>query len=170
VTRQIKGPGTDVMEREYVYADPPISYTDLAEKYGLARSNVAAKAEAGNWFKKREEFRRKVSEETRDAMAEKWAEMQIAIYERLGKLAVKYIDKYEKALDAEDSKIPISTKDMLGMASMVRTLTTDMAARPVSNLVVDPSTGEVFEGDEAEARAAIAKVKALMAGEATDGE
>ena len=167
MTRQIKGPGTDALEREYVYSDPPLSITDLAEMHGLARSNVAAKANAGNWFEKRQDFRRRLAEETRDAMSEKWAEMQIAVYERMGKLAVKYIDEYEKALDA--GEIKVSTRDMLGVASMMRTLTGDMVDKPAANVVVDPSTGDVFDGSAEDARVAIERVKALISGEAADG-
>ena len=155
------------MEREYVYADQPVSITDLAERHGLARSNVAAKAQAGNWFQKREEFRRRLAEETRDAMSEKWAEMQIAVYERMGKLAVKYIDEYEKALDSGDIKV--NTRDMLGVAAMMRTLTGDMVNKPVSSVVVDPTTGDIFDGSAEDARIAIAKVKELIAG-GSDGE
>jgi hypothetical protein len=169
MTRTIKGPGPDVLEREYVYSDPPISITLLAETHGLARSNVAQKALDGHWFQKREEFRRRLSEETRDALAEKWAEMQVAVYERLGKLAVKYIDLYEKALDSGEVKV--GTRDMLGVAAMMRTITGDMAARPVANVVVDPETGDVFDGSAEDARIAIEKVKALIAGKAeSDGE
>jgi hypothetical protein len=155
------------MEREYVYADPPVSITDLAERHGLARSNVAAKAQSGRWFEKREEFRRRLAEETRDAMAEKWAEMQIAVYERLSKTAVAYLDLYEKAL--AEGEIKANTKDMLGIASMMRTLTGDMVNKPVSNVVVDPETGEIFDGSAEDARVAIAKVKELIAGR-SDGE
>lgn len=166
MTRQVKGPGTDVLEREYVYGDPPISISDLAEKYGLARSNVADKANAGKWFQKREEFRRRLAEQTRDAMAEKWAEMQIAVYERLGKTAVAYLDIYEKALAS--GEIKPTTRDMLGIAAMMRTLTGDMVNKPVGSAVVDPETGDVFDGTAEDARIAIEKVKALMAG--GDGE
>lgn len=164
MTRQVKGPGTDVLEREYVYSDPPLSISDLAERHGLARSNVAAKATAGNWFQKREEFRRRLAEETRDALAEKWAEMDIAVHERAAKLAVKYFDIYEKALDS--GEIKPSTRDMLGVAAMMRTYTQDMVEKPVSNVVVDPQTGEIFDGTAEDARAAIEKVKALIAGKA----
>ncbi len=163
MTRQVKGPGTDVLEREYVYSDPPLSISDLAERHGLARSNVAAKATAGNWFQKREEFRRRLAEETRDALAEKWAEMDIAVHERAAKLAVKYFDIYEKALDS--GEIKPSTRDMLGVAAMMRTYTQDMVEKPVSNVVVDPQTGEIFDGTAEDARAAIEKVKALISGE-----
>ena len=169
MTRQIKGPGTDVLEREYVYSDPPLSISDIAERHGLARSNVASKAGAGNWFEKREEFRRRLASETRDAMAEKWSEMQIAVYERGAKLALKYFDIYEKALD--EGEIKPTTRDMLGVAAMMRTFTSDMVEKPVSSVVVDPTTGEIFEGNEDEARAAVATVKALIAGKKeADGE
>lgn len=165
MTRQVKGPGTDALKREYVYADPEISYAKLAEKHGLSVSNVSGKATRGHWVEERERYRRKLAEETRNALGEKWAEMQVAIYERSAKLALKYFDLYESALDSGD--IRPSTRDMLGVAAMMRTFTTDMA-RPVGELV-DPSTGDVFDGTAEEARVAIEKIRALMSGE-PDGE
>jgi hypothetical protein len=161
MTRQVQGPGTDALEREYVYADPAISLTDLAERHGLARSNVTDKARIGHWFEKREEFRRRLADETRDALAEKWAQMQVAVYERLAKTAGRYLDIYEQALESGDIKP--STKDMIGIAAMMRTITGDMAQRPVANVVVG-TDGEVFEGTADDARMAIEKVKELLSG------
>lgn len=166
MTRQVKGPGTDVLEREYVYADPPISITDLAERHGLARSGVADKARAGRWFEKREEFRRKLADQTRDALAEKWAESQIALYERLAKTSTKYLDMFDSALDAGEVKV--NTRDMIAIAAMMRTISTDMANRPVSNAVPEDGESDTFEGSAEEARAMIEKIKRLASGEPGD--
>ena len=165
MTRLIKGPGTDVLENEYVYAEPSISFDDLATKYGLSRSNIAAKARVGQWTKKREDFRRRLREETRAALAERWAEFQTANYERLMKMAAAYLDQYQAALEAGDIKV--STRDMLGIAAMMRTYLSDMTEQPVS----DPKTvnldGE--EIDPSDADAVIAQVRRLMAGGGDDG-
>ncbi len=169
LTRLVKGPSTEALEREYVYADPVVSISDLAERHGLARSNVAAKANAGRWFEKREEFRRKLSDATRDALAEKWAEMRIALYERQAKMAMRYFDLFDAALEAGEVKV--NAKDMLGIAAMMRAYTGDMMQAPVANVVVDPDTGDVFEGTADDARAVIERIKRLQSGEAEpDGE
>lgn len=165
MTRQIKVDAA-VLEREYVYAEPPISLTSLADKHGLARSGVADKARIGKWYEKREDFRRRISEKTRDAMAEKWAEMQSAVYERLMKSGVTYLDIYDKAL--ADGEIKANARDMIAVASMMRTLLEDMARKPTASdpTLVGPE-GEEFEGTEDEARNVIEDVKRLMAGDAS---
>lgn len=165
MTRQVKGPGTDVLEREYVYADPVVSITELAERHGLARSNVADKARIGKWYEKREEFRRRLAEETRDALAEKWAEAQIALYERLAKTATKYLDLFDTALEAGDIKA--NTRDMIAIAAMMRTISTDMADRPAA-VAQQGGESDTFEGTAEEARAMIERIKRLQSGE-TDG-
>lgn len=166
MTRLVKGPGTDVLEREYVYSDPPLSITDLAEKHGLARSNVAAKANAGKWYEKRQEWQRRLKDETRNALAEKWAESQVALYERLAKTATVYLDKFDKALDAGEVKV--NTRDMIAIAAMMRTISTDMADRPVSSPSPDDDD-DTFEGTVEDAKAVIERIKALQSG-AVDGE
>lgn len=165
VTRLAKGPGTDVLEREYVYADPVISLTELADKYGLARSGVADKARIGRWYEKREAFRTRLADKTREAMAERWAEFQTANYERLMKMAATYLDKYQAEL--ETGAIKVSTRDMLGIAAMMRTFLDDMAKQPVSS-PVDVTPGDA--DDPETAAATIEYVKRLMAGgDPTDG-
>ena len=166
MTRLVKGPGTDVLEREYVYSDPPLSISDLAEKHGLARSNVAAKANAGKWYEKRQEYQQKLKDRTRDALAEKWAESQVALYERLAKTATVYLDKFDKALDAGEVKV--NTRDMIAIAAMMRTISTDMADRPVSSPSPDDDD-DTFEGTVEDAKAVIERIKALQSG-AVDGE
>lgn len=152
-----------LLEREYVYAEPPISITELSDKYGLARSGVADKARIGKWYEKRKEFRARVSDDVRNAMAEKWSEMQVAVYERLMKSGIKYLDQYDAALEAGDIKP--NARDMIAVASMMKALLDDMSRKPADQdpRLVSPDDGE-FEGDEAEARDVIERVKALMAG------
>ena len=160
MTRLVKGPGTDVLENEYVYAEPSVSFDDLATKYGLSRSNIAAKARVGQWTKKREDFRRRLREETRAAMAERWSEFQTANYERLMKMAAAYLDQYQKALD--EGEIKVSTRDMLGIAAMMRTYLTDMTEQPaVDPRLVNPDDDEIDPENAAEA---IIKIRQLMAG------
>ena len=157
-----------VLRHEYVYAEPTISITELADKYGLARSGVADKARIGGWYEAREEFRAKVSEGTRDALAEKWVAFQTANYERLMEMAATYLDKYQAALKKDEIKV--STRDMLGIAAMMRTFLADMSRAPADAdpRLVNPD-GEEFTGTEAEARSVIEQVKALMAGGTGDG-
>lgn len=169
MTRLQKGPGTDVLEREYVYADPPISITMLADKYGLARSGVADKARIGKWYEKREAFRQRLSDKTREALAEKWADMQVAVYERLLKSGMTYLDKYDKAL--ENDEIKPSARDMIAVGGMMKALLDEMAQKPAADPTVVGPDGEEFEGTEAEAREAIERIKQLMAGgEEPDGD
>lgn len=162
MTRLQKGPGTVALEREYIYADPPISLTELADKHGLARSNVAAKANSGKWYEKREEFRARLTEKTREALAEKWVEYETANRERLMAVASKYLDKYVEALDA--GEIKVTTRDMLGIAAMQRTIMADIVGKPVVDPKLIGPDGEEFDGSEEDARAVIEQVKALMAG------
>jgi len=165
MTRLRQGPGTEVLEREYIYSDPPISITDLAEKYGLARSGVADKARIGDWYGRRKAFREKVGDTVSDAMAEKWAEMQIAVYERLMRIGVKNLELYEQAI--ETGKIKPSTRDMIAIASMMVSLFDKVAAKPAGERSADP---DEFDGDAEQARSAIDEVKRLMAGVNGGGE
>lgn len=162
MTRLQKGPGTDVLEREYVYADPPISITMLADKYGLARSGVADKARIGKWYEKREAFRQRLSDKTREALAEKWADMQVAVYERLLKSGMVYLDQYDAALEKGDIKP--SARDMIAVGAMMKGLLDTMAQKPVADPTLVGADGEEFEGSPDEAREAIERIKQLMAG------
>ena len=162
MTRLRKGPGTDALEREYVYAEPTISISELADKHGLARSGVADKARIGKWYEKREEFRGKVTADVTAAMAEKWAEMQTAVYERLMKSGITYLDHYDLALEA--GEIKPSARDMIAVASLMKNLLADMSHKPVIDPTLVGPGGEEFEGSEAEARSVIEEVKRLMAG------
>jgi hypothetical protein len=153
----------EALRQEYVYADPPISITELADRHGLARSGVADKARIGHWFKDREEFRNKVTTDVTAALAEKWAEFQVANYERLMKVAADYLDTYQKEL--AEGTIKVNTRDMLGIAAMMRTFLSDMTKQPLDSgtTVIGPD-GEEFSGTDAEARSVIEEVKRLMAG------
>jgi len=168
MTRLRKGPSAAELEREYVYAEPPISITALADRHGLARSGVADKARIGKWYEKREAFRERLSERVTEALAEKWAETQVAVYERLMRVGIRHLDLYEEAV--EKGEIKASTRDMLGVAGMMKSLLDDLAKRPVD--VADPRLvnpdGDDFEGTEADADAVIAQVKRLMAGGVPD--
>ena len=168
MTRLRKGPATETMEREYVYAEPPISITELADKHGLARSGVADKARIGKWYEKREEFRKRLSDKTREAMAEKWAEMQTTVYERLMFSGVKYLDQYDKAL--AEGEIKPSARDMIAIATMMKSLLEDMARKPSADpALVGPGGDEMDPDDPESARAVIEQVRALMAGGAGAG-
>jgi hypothetical protein len=152
-----------MLRHEYIYADPPISITELADKHGLARSGVADKARIGEWYKARQEFRNKVSDRVTEALAEKWSEFQVANYERLMKVAANYLDTYQAELEA--GTIKVNTRDMLGIAAMMRTFLSDMTKQPLDSgtTVIGPD-GEEFSGTDAEARSVIEEVKRLMAG------
>jgi alkylhydroperoxidase/carboxymuconolactone decarboxylase family protein YurZ len=151
-----------MLEREYVYAEPVISITDLAEKYDLARSGVADKARIGKWYEKREAFRAKVADKVTDAMAERWAEMQTTVYERLVQVGLAHLDLHEQAL--KDGKISSSTRDMIAVASMLSSILKELAQKPMG--VADPRQvgGEEFNGTDEEARSTIEYVRRLMAG------
>jgi hypothetical protein len=162
VTRLVKGPGTEVLEREYVYSEPPISLTELADKYDLARSNVADKARIGKWYEKREEFRTRLAEKSREALAERWVEYETANREKLLNVASKFFDKYVEALAS--GEIKVNTRDLLGMVAMQRTLLADVSGKPVIDPKLVNPEGDEFTGSADEAREVIEQVKALMAG------
>ena len=119
-----------VLEREYIFdsGNPPISYTELADKHGLARSGVASKGVAGRWYEKRIEFREQLGEKVVAALGDNWVRYETATREKMMNVGLKYLDKYIEALDSD--KVQINTRDMLGMAAMIRTLLGDVAASP----------------------------------------
>jgi len=129
----------EVLEREYIYdsGTPPISYTELAAKYGLARNTVAEKGIRGRWFERREEFRKTLGIKVTEALGEEWVRFETAAREKLMALGMTYVEKYAKAL--EDGEIKVSTRDMLGVAAMLRTLMGDAAAaKPTEEVLLDP--------------------------------
>lgn len=157
MTRLQKGPGTDVLEREYVFSVEEPSITAIAAKYGLARSNVAAKCRTGNWAKKRSEHLATLDAKTRELMADEWVEFEKANREKLLRVGAKYLDKYVEALEAGEVKV--NTRDMLGIAAMMRVYLSDGAVKPVEDAKVIEA-----EFSEAEAREVIEQVKQLMSG------
>lgn len=173
MTRQIRGPGTAVLEREYVYdmSEPPISFTELADKHGLARSNVAAKGTAGKWYEKRQEFRAKLKAGVREAMTDQVLQAEVAYREKLLHAGGVYLDKYVEALTAEDSKIAVNTKDMLGVAAMLRTIVGDMKAEAQPDTVVVTPGGDVEFADPDKAKKAMADLQRLLeAGDEPEGD
>ena len=119
-----------ILEREYIYdsGTPSISLTELAEKHGLARSNVTAKAQVGRWYERRVEFRKQLGEKTIAALGDSWVAFETATREKMMQVGLSYLDKYVKALEA--GEIKANTRDMLGIAAMIRALMQDTAARP----------------------------------------
>lgn len=152
-----------VLEREYVFdsATPPTSITALADKYGMARSGIAEKARLGRWYEKRKEFRERLGQKTIEALGDKWVAYETSVRERLMQVGLDYLDKYVKAL-AED-KITTNTRDMLGIAAMVRTLLNDTAANPRGEeALIDPESVTL---DPDAYRAAIYEIKRLNQGQ-----
>lgn len=135
-----------ILEREYVFdsGNPPVSLTDLADKYSMARSGIADKARVGRWYERRIEFREQLGEKVVAALGDKWVEFETARREQLMNVAVKYIDKYVEALDS--GEIKMGTRDMLGMAGMLRTLLNDAAASPRGEeALIDPDTAPLSD-------------------------
>ena len=184
MTRLTRGPGTEALRREYVYSDPPISVSDLAAKYGLARSNVAQKCSAGGWTEEREAFRGKLREGVIEALSEKWVEARVAYREKLLAVGGLFLDQYAAMLEADAKaikdapegtevkrQIPITTKDMIGLSAMLRdTMNDALNDLPVPGPVVNPETGDVSFSDPDEARRAIAQARRLMAGSGDAGD
>jgi len=130
-----------VLEREYIFdsGNPPVSLTDLADKYGMARSGIADKARTGRWYERRIEFREQLGEKVVAALGDKWVAYETATREKMMNVGLKYLDKYVEALDRDEIKV--STRDMLGMAAMIRTLLGDAAVNPRGEeALLDPDT------------------------------
>ncbi len=133
-----------VLEREYIFdpSNPPVSLTGLAEKYGMARSGIADKALKGRWYERREEFRTQLGEKVVAALGDEWVGFETATREKLMQTGLKYLDSYIKALD--DGKIVPNTRDMLGVAAMIRTFLGDAAASPKGEeALLDPDTVDI---------------------------
>lgn len=157
----------EVLKREYVYdsSNPPISYTQLAEKYGLARSGVADRAIKEQWHKQREEFREQLGMKTVEALGEQWVKFETATREKMMSVGLKYLDDYTKALN--DGEIKLSTRDMLGVAAMLRTLIGDAAAAKPEDEggPLDPDSIELSEDA---IRAGLRRLELLEAGVTDD--
>jgi len=130
-----------VLEREYVY-DPnpkPISISDLAARYGLARSGVADKAIVGKWFEKRTEFRTTVGMKVTEALADDWAIYATAQRSKMVEAMVKTLDAYIERLDA--GEIKPSVRDAVSVAAALRVLIGDMTANaPAERDLLDPTS------------------------------
>lgn len=149
-----------ILEREYIYdsGNPPISLTALAEKHGMARSNIAAKALTGKWYERRVEFRQSLGEKVVEALGDEWVKYETAVRRKMMDVASSYLDKYIEALDSD--KITVSTRDMLGIAAMMRTLLGDAAAKPEQEGgLIDPETKPL---DPEYYRRALTSVEALL--------
>lgn len=117
----------EVLEREYIFDrnNPPISYTQLAEKHGVARNTVAEKATKGRWYERRKEFRESLGEKVVEALGEEWVRFETAAREKAMDIALNYMNKYEAAMEA--GEIKVSTRDFLGVMAMLRTFLGDAA-------------------------------------------
>lgn len=137
----------EVLEREYIYdaENPPVSITRLAERHGLARNTVAEKAIRGRWFERRKEFRENLGIKVTEALGDEWAKLEAATREKLMSLGSTYLDQYMKKLVAEE--VPLTTKDALGVAAMMRTLINDAANAKTSSdgevLLHDPDAADL---------------------------
>jgi hypothetical protein len=130
-----------LLEREYIFdsSNPPVSITGLAERHGMARSGIAEKALKGRWYERRIEFREQLGEKVVAALGDEWVGFESATRKKLMDTALTYLDKYVEALD--DGTIKPTTRDMLGVAAMIRTLLGDAAASPQGEeTLLDPDT------------------------------
>lgn len=156
----------EVLEREYIFdsSTPPVSFTALAERHGLARNTVAEKASKGRWFERREEFRKQLGVKTVEALGEQWVRYETAMREKLMAVGLAYIEKYEQAM--ADGTIAVSTRDLLGVAAMLRTFMGDAAAaKGTEEVLLDPDS----DLDPDEYRRAIAAIEQLESGSDGDG-
>jgi hypothetical protein len=158
-----------VLEREYIFdsSNPPVSISGLAEKYGMARSGIADKAMKGHWYERRIEFREQLGEKVVAALGDEWVGFETQTREKLMQVGLKYLDKYVAALD--EGSVKPNTRDMLGIAAMIRTLLGDVAASPKGEeALIDPDTVDVSPEYYRQAIAAIEAAQ-LGSGEADAG-
>lgn len=162
----------DEVEREYIYdASPnPVSFSQLAAKHNVARNTIAEPGTKGRWYERRQEFRRQLGIKATEALAEEWVQFESAMRAKTTSVGLKYLDMYEKALDA--GEIKMNTRDMLGMAAMLRAYAQDAASSAMTNeagevKIIDPDT-HVFDPDTA--RRALAAVEAMEHRRLGDGE
>lgn len=166
MTRQRKV-DPELLRREYIYdsANPPISFTQLAEKHGLARSGVADRGIKEKWYEQRQQFRETLGIKTVEALGETWVKFETATREKMMTVGLKYLDEYAKAL--EGGEIKVSTRDMLGIAAMVRALMGDAAtAAPSEGGLLDPDSADLTPDA---IRAGLRRLELLEAGMTDDG-
>lgn len=153
------------LEREYIYdqGTPPVSFSQLAERHGVTRSTVADRGIKGRWFERRKAFREQLGMKVTEAMGDEWVRLEAAVRERLMTLGLAYLARYEKDL-AED-KVSISTRDMIGVAAMLRTLSQDAATARVNGeevSLIDPDNAHL---DPDSYRRALRTIERLEAGD-----
>lgn len=153
----------DEVEREYVYdaSANPVSFSQLALRHNVARNTIAEPATRGRWYEKREEFRKQLGIKATEALGDEWVKFETAIRQKTTSVALKFLDQYEKKLDA--GEIPMNTKDMLGIAAMLRTYAQDAASSPLVGTgeevkIIDPDSHQL---DEATARRTLAALDAV---------
>ena len=83
------------------YITQNISYSQLAEKYGLNKTTIAKRAGAEKWVQLRKEQANKVLSKTTDKIAKKRADK----YARIDDLADQLLEKLEKAVGELDLSI-----------------------------------------------------------------
>lgn len=157
-----RNPSVDwpTIHREYVYSEPPISFTDLAAKHGIARSGLAAKAagEEGeiSWFEEREAFRATVNHNVSLALAGEFAQFELANRRKIADAAAKTLDAYMKGL--ADGEIKVGPREAAVWVDVMRQVFEDAARARVS----DPDVIEGDEMTEAAARAAIIEAERML--------
>lgn len=171
MTRNQKVP-TEVLRREYVFdsATPPVSITELADRHGLARSGVAAKATETKptWYEQREEFRRQIGEKVIANMADDWAVIHKARFEKMVQAMTMTLDKYIERLNSGEVKP--TTRDAVAVVAALRVLQADeRAALTGESELIDPQTVEIDPGRMVEL---VPLLKRLLAnnGEVIDGD
>jgi hypothetical protein len=159
----------DALRREYVYSSDPkgISYTDLADKYGMPRSLIADRGTREGWHEQRQDFRKTVGLRVVDGMADSVAKISIAAREEMLTVTGVYMQKFKEALEA--GEIKITTRDALGMMAARRALLTDAAnlAETEEGGLIDPDA--VPLGAD-EARAFLNRLELIESGGGADAE
>lgn len=134
----------ETLKREYIYSaeSPPISYTDLADKHGMSRSLIADRGTKEGWYEQRVEFRKNLGIKTTEAMTDQITKYQMATRQKMMDVALTYLDQYEKAL--KGGEIKVSTRDMVQIAAMLRTLVGDAINNAAGEEgLIDPDTVEL---------------------------
>lgn len=157
----------EVLEREYIYdsSSPPISYTQLADRHGLARNTVAEKGIAGGWYSKRMAFRQSLGIKVADALGEEWVKFETATREKTMELGLKVLQRFENQL--EDPEFQISTRDALGWAAALHALAKDAATSSAGKEVdlIDPENVHL---DPDQYRDALRQIELIESGGGND--
>lgn len=140
----------ELIEKEYVYSEDHISFTDLANKHSVARSALAARADHGGWYEKRQEFNNRVTVRTAEALIAEWVPLETESRKKMMETAGKVLDRFAARLD--DPEFKIDSRDAIGWVSVMRDLFKDVRDTARPGPIVE---GEAIEMDEAAARRAI---------------